>query len=638
MTSRDPSGRMDPQGRLWLADTLWRIGAIQFGDFSLGRTVRNVKNGPSPQWLQDRLTSIGLRPINALVDITNFFTIDLGRPLHVFDADKIAGPTLTFRPGAGETFRGLHGRDITARPEDCIIADANGAQSLAGVVGGEPTSCNEQTTTVFIECAYFDPVRIALSGRHHGVSSDARSRFERGIDPALMPDALAAATAMVIALCGGEASSIVSAGAEPAWQRTATLRTRRIAELGGLDVPAAEAIARLERLGFSLIVETPASFTVRVPSWRNDIAALAPPDPFPALAFETIAAATAGWREAEPEADLIEEILRLEGLDAIPAVSMPVFSPVPIATLTPAQSRRALARRLLAAEGLAECVTFSFMPAKTAALFGSAPEGLRLLNPIAADLDQLRPTAIATLALAAARNFARGIEHIALFEIGPVFHGSDEHAQPMRAAGLIAGRPPRHWSAPQHAADAMDAKAIVLRVLAALDVPLPALSVTTDAPGFYHPGQSGQVRQGPKTILASFGVLHPKILAELDLPAPAIAFEIHLEAIQNAKKRKKSQPDLPAFQPVYRDFSFVVPQSTPAETALRAARTTDRTLIDSVTLFDIYEGDRVPSGHKALGLEVTIQPREKTLTDADIEAVSARIVAAVTKATGGALT
>lgn len=612
------------------------VTASEVCPWVLGRVVRNVTNGPSPAWLQRRLVSIGLRPINALVDVTNFFTIDLGRPLHVFDADKIAGPTLTFRAGNGETFRALNGRDYVVRAEDCVIADAAGVQSLAGVIGGEATGCDAQTRNVFIECAYFDPVRIALSGRHHGVASDARSRFERGIDASLMPDALAAATRMVMELCGGEPGSVAEAGAEPAWRRTATLRFARVAGLGGVDVSPDDQIDALQRLGFTVAARDSERVTVNVPAWRNDVAAGTPLEPYAAMAPEVLAAVTEGARVIEPETDLIEEILRLRGLDSIPPASLPVEGVIPAATLTAAQTRRALARRVLAAAGMAECVTFSFMPKAVAALFGATPEGLTLGNPIASDLDQMRPTAVATLAMAAARNAARGVGSVALFEIGPHFIGSAEDTQPIRAAGLRAGVPARHWAGAS-APSALDAKADALAVLQALGVPMEALSVTADAPGFYHPGQSGLIRQGPKIVLGSFGALHPRVLAALDLPGPAVAFEVYLDAVAEPKKRKRSLPDLPAFQPVTRDFAFVVDAATPAATVLRAASGAERGLIVGVSLFDVYEGDKLEAGRKSLGIEVVLQPREHTLTDAEIEAVSGKVVAAVAKACGGVL-
>ena len=381
----------------------------------LGRTIRGVRNGPSPAWLQRRLTAIGLRPINALVDVTNFFTYDLCRPLHVFDADKIAGGVLTLRAGAGESFRALNGRDYTADPADCVIADASGVVSLAGVMGGESTGCQADTTSVFVECALFDPVAIALTGRRHQITSDARSRFERGIDPALPPHALEAATRLILDLCGGEASDVVSAGAEPDWRRDAILRFSRLETLGGLAVAPDAAVAGLTALGFTVRAQDAAQVTVAVPSWRNDIAGAGSLDQAPSLDPVRAAAAAEGCLAMEPEADLVEEVLRLQGLDSVPPVSMPLAAPVPLATLTPRQVRAAVARRVLAARGLMECVTFSFMAHEQAALFAADNPAMRLSNPIAADLDQMRPTPVATLALAAQRNSARG----RIVEIGP---------------------------------------------------------------------------------------------------------------------------------------------------------------------------------------------------------------------------
>jgi len=615
----------------------WAVEMPETCPWILGRTVRGVRNGPSPKWLADRLLAIGLRPINALVDVTNFFTFDIGRPLHVFDAAKVSGGVLTLRPGAGETFRALNGRDYTVTPDDCAIADAAGVQSLAGVMGGAATGCDESTTSVFIECALFDPVRVSLTGRRHQIVSDARQRFERGIDPALLPAGLDAATRMILDLCGGEASDAVAAGAEPDWRRTATLRFARLAGLGGLDVPPDEAVASLARLGFSLVTRDAQKVTVSVPSWRNDIAANTALDLAPGLDPARADAAAAGRAAIEPEADLVEEVLRLKGLDTVPPVSMAVPGPVPLPTLTPRQARTALARRTLAAQGLLECVTFSFMAERDAALFMPPDAALRLVNPIAADLDQLRPTPVATLSLAAKRNAARGFADVALFEVGPAFRGVAPEAQPVIAAGVRAGATPRNWVSPSRAVDALDAKADAFAVLAALGVPMEALSVTADAPGFYHPGQSGTVRQGPKTVLATFGALHPSVLAGIDSAVPLVAFEVFLDAIADPKRRRKGVPDLPAFMPVRRDFAFVVDRAVTAEAVLRAARGAERTLIASVALFDAYEGDKIEAGNKSLALEVMFQPRERTLTDPEIEAACAKVAAAVEKATGGRL-
>jgi phenylalanyl-tRNA synthetase beta chain len=615
----------------------WQIDWSDACPWILGRTVRNLRNGPSPQWLQDRLTSIGLRPINALVDITNYFTIDLGRPLHVFDVAKLTGAMLTLRPGNGESFRALNGKDYTATPEDCAIADAAGVQSMAGVIGGEATGCDETTTSVFIECAQFDPIRVALTGRRHQIVSDARQRFERGIDPALMPDAVEAATAMVLELCGGEPGEVTEAGKQPNWQRTASLRFERIAGLGGSDIPADDAVASLQRLGFTVQSRDATRVTVAVPSWRNDIAAGIALEQSETLAPAVAAKAAEGCAEIEPECDLVEEVLRLRGLDAVPPVSLPRASPVPLATLTPRQNRVALARRTLAAQGLTECVTFSFMSAGDASVFGDTPETLRLTNPIAADLDQLRPTPIATLALAARRNASRGYPDVALFEVGPEFAEGAPEGQRLMAAGLRAGATTRNWLTPARPIDAMDAKADLWSAMAAIGVPLDGLMLTQDAPGFYHPGRSATVRQGPKTVLGRFGELHPRVLAALDIAGPVSVFELDLDAIGDPKRRRRQAPDLPAFQPIRRDFAFLVDSSVTADAVLRAARGADRALIAGVSLFDVYQGGALPPGKKSLAIEVVFQPRERTLTDAEIEAASQKVVAAVIKATGATL-
>jgi phenylalanyl-tRNA synthetase beta chain len=615
----------------------WQIDFPEACPWILGRAIQGVRNSPSPKWLQDRLISIGLRPINALVDVTNFFTVDLGRPLHVFDVGKLTGGVLTLRRGAGETIRALNGKDYVVDPEDCAICDEAGVQSIAGVIGGEATGCDETTRTVFIECALFDPVRIALTGRRHQIVSDARQRFERGLDPALMPDAIEAATAMILEMCGGEPGPVTAAGAEPAWQRDATMRFSRVFALGGSDIPAGEAVASLERLGFAVRTRDTDKITVAVPSWRNDVAARVVLDLSPSLSPEVVALVTEGCAAIEPECDLIEEILRLKGLDAVPPVSLLRMAPVPLATLTPKQQRTALARRTMAAQGLVECVTFSFMAEGEAALFGLVPDMLRLSNPIAADLDQLRPTPVATLALAARRNAARGYPDVAVFEVGPAFRTDAADGQCLMAAGVRASHTPRSWARPARGVDAMDAKGDLWAVMAAVGVPLEALTVTPDAPCFYHPGRSGTVRQGPKTVLGTFGELHPRVLAAIGLTGPAVAFELNLDAIAEPKRRRKSAPDLPAFQPLRRDFAFLVDTAVTADTVLRAARGADRNLIAGVSLFDVYEGDKLPEGKKSLAIEVVFQPRDHTLTDAEIETSGQKVVAAVAKATGAVL-
>jgi phenylalanyl-tRNA synthetase beta chain len=610
----------------------WQNDFLEACPWVLGRTISGVKNGPSPDWLRDRLLSIGLRPINLLADITNFFTFDLGRPLHVFDADKISGGVLTLRPGSGESFDGLHGKPVKAGPDDCVIADDAGAQSLAGIVGGEATSCDETTTNVFIECALFDRIKIAQTGQRLGIFSDARQRFERGVDSQLLTAALDAATAMILDLAGGTASEVTEGGAQPLWNRKAKLRLHRIASLGGSDISDDDAVTSLERLGFVVRDQNAAEVVVTVPSWRNDIAQ---PPALDQADLPRAAEAAIGAAEIEPEVDLLEEVLRLRGMDAIHPVSLPVDGLIPRPILTPKQARTALARRILAARGLLECVTFSFLDHNTAELFGGGANSLRLANPIAADLDQMRPTPLATIAPAAAKNLARGFGDFGLFEIGPAY--AADTSQIAVAAGIRVGETALSALTPSRRFDAMDAKADAVAVLTALGVPMDGVTTSPGADTFYHPGQSGTLRQGPKTMLAAFGTLHPSICEKLDLPLGSVAFEVFLDAIPEPKRRRKPAPALPAFQPVRRDFAFLVAADTPAETLLRAARGAERNLLTGVVLFDRYAGKGVPEGMVSLAIAVTLQPIEKSFEEAELEAISAKIIAAVTKATGATL-
>ncbi|MGH7158750.1 MAG: phenylalanine--tRNA ligase subunit beta [Acetobacteraceae bacterium] len=629
---------VEPVAARFPSPLAWQTAWPEACPFVLGRTIRGLRNGPSPRWLSDRLSAIGLRPINALVDITNFFTFDLGRPLHVFDVAKVAGPVLAMRRGAEETFRALNGRDVTAGPGDCVIADLAGVVSLAGIMGGAPTGCDESTSSAFLECALFDPIRIADTGRRLGILSDARARFERGIDPALMPDAVEAATRLIQELCGGEASTVVAAGAAPAWQRAATLRFSRLEGLGGLAVPAAEAIGILERLGFVVEKGDAAAVTVAVPPWRNDIASRIALELSPTLSEAEAERMRAAAGAIEPEAELVEEVLRIKGLDRVPPVSLPALAAVPAQSLSAAAARVEEIRRLLAGRGLVECVGFSFLAAREAALFGPIPASFRLQNPIAADLDQMRPTPLASLALAAARNAARGFPDLALFEIGPGFLDDAPDGQVLIAAGLRAGMTARSWLAPARPADPFDAKADAFAVLAALGLPAASLGIAPPAPPWFHPGRSGHITFGPRRVLGRFGELHPHLAGVLELPRPSVAFEILLDQVPEPKRRaRRAPPDLSPFQPLRRDFAFVVDQAVPADQVLRAARGAERSLIVGVGLFDVFTGPAIGAGRKSLAIEVTLQPRERTLTDAEIEAVCRKIVAAVTKATGANL-
>jgi phenylalanyl-tRNA synthetase beta chain len=586
--------------------------------YFVGRVIRGVKNGPSPKWLQDRLTAIGLRPISALVDITNFFTFDVNRPLHVFDAAKVTGDLVVRLAKPGEKIKALNGKEYTLTGTETAIADANGVESLGGVMGGEASGCTESTTDVFVEAALFDPIRTATTGRKHDIISDARYRFERGLDPAAVIDGMDAATKMIIELCGGEPSELVVTGQPPEWKRAYTLRPERLFGLGGLELPIAEASAILARLGFT-VAPAGQALEVTPPSWRSDI---------------------------HGEADLIEEVARIYGYDRIAPVSMVRDDAVSKPALTAAQRRVRDARRALASVGLVEAVTFSFMAKGQAALFGGINPALLVANPISADLDMMRPSILPNLVLAAKRNADRGVLDAALFEVGPQFADPTPEGQRLVAAGIRSGQSgPRHWAAPPRPVDSFDAKGDALALLTALGLSTENLQVAAEAPAWYHPGRSGALKLGPKTVLAYFGELHPGVLAKLDAEAPVAAFEVFLDALPAPKaKASKARPMLrpSPFQPVERDFAFVLDAGIEAAKLIAAVKGAGKELvagaaIAAVTVFDVYQGKGVPEGKKSLAISVRLQPKDRTLTDAEIDAIGQRIVAAVTKATGATL-
>ena len=576
----------------------------------LGRHIRGLKNGPSPDWLKRRLEAIGLRPISALVDITNFLTFDLNRPLHVFDAGKVQGDLIVRFAKPGETLLALNGKEYILDPEITAIADDNGVQSLGGVMGGEPTGCTEETTEVFVEAALFDPVRTAATGRRLEIISDARYRFERGIDPEFTAPGLEIATRLVLELCGGEPSEVVVAGAVPEWRRTYALRETRPAQLGGLAVPPAGSSAILEALGFK-VEQRGDNLVVAPPSWRGDIVG---------------------------EADLVEEVLRIRGYDEIPPVPLPRETVISRAAIDPRRRRAELVRRTLAARGLTEAVTFSFLSAAAAERFGGGQPELRLVNPISADLDQMRPSVLPNLLDAARRNADRGFTDIALFELGPIYRDDTPEGQANVAGGLRAGRlGPRDWRLKPDEADLFTAKEDALATLAAAGTPIDNIQVSGEPPAWFHPGRAGTLRLGP-TMLGHFGELHPEMLDTFDLKGPVAAFEVFIDAVALPRAgRARSPLRLSVFQPVERDFAFIVDRGVPAEMLLRAARGVDRKLVTDIRLFDVYEGKGLPEGKKSLAIAVTLQPQDATLTDAEIEAFSGRLVAAVEKATGGAL-
>jgi phenylalanyl-tRNA synthetase beta chain len=579
----------------------------------LGRHIRGLVNRASPRWLSDRLESIGLRPISALVDITNFVTFDLDRPLHVFDAGKLNGGLTVRFARPGESLLALNGRLYDLDAEITAIADDNGVQSLGGVIGGEMTGVTAATTEVFVEAALFDPIRTAATGRRLEIASDARYRFERGVDPAFVATGLEIGTRLILELCGGEPSEIVVAGAEPQWQRHYKLRPERMSGLGGLHVPPDVSRAILEALGCAVgaAAEHDGSLDVSPPSWRGDI---------------------------EGEADLVEEVLRVKGYDDVPAVPLPRDTVVSRPAIEPARRRSELVRRSLAGRGLVEAVTFSFISADLAERFGGAKPELRLVNPISAELDAMRPSVLPGLVEAARRNADRGFPNVALFELGPLYRDDRPEGQVNVAAGLRAGQVrPRDWRELARAADLYDAKADALAALAAAGAPLGNIQASADPPPWYHPGRAGRLRLGP-TELGHFGELHPLLLGQLDVKGPVAAFEVFLDAVPLPRAgRARALLKLSVFQPVERDFAFVVDQGVPAETLLRAARGVDRKLVTDIRLFDVYEGKGLPDGKKSLAISVTLQPQDATLTDAEIEAFSKRLVAAVEKATGGTL-
>ncbi len=581
------------------------------------RLIRGVKNGPSPDWLQRRLTAIGLRPINALVDITNFITYDRGRPLHVFDAAKVRGDLTVRRARPGETLTALDGKTYTLDDTVCVIADETGVESLSGIMGGEKTGCSEATTDVLIESALWEPKNISQSGRKLGINSDARYRFERGVDPAFMLPGLELASQMVLDLCGGTPSLATVAGSAEAPERVIDFPVSELKRLAGFTVPLPEMRRVLERLGF-FVAGQGERVKVAVPSWRPDV---------------------------QSKADVVEEIVRILGIDRVPPTPFERGEAPRKPVLTPIQTRTRKAKRALAARDLIEAVTWSFVPHQQAELFGGGKPELALANPIAAELSDMRPSLIPGLVAAAQRNADRGFADVALFEVGQIFRSDQPADQFTAAAGIrrALAKPSgigRHWQKRDGEVDAFDVKADALAVLTAAGAPATALQIAAGAPGWFHPGRSGTIQIGPQNVLGYFGELHPGALEALDADGPLAAFEVILERIPEQKKkptRSKPTLELSPFQPVERDFAFVVEQSVKAADLVRAALGVDRKLITGVTVFDVYEGKGIEPGKKSIAIAVTIVPRDKTMTDAEIEALAGKIVAEVGKRTGGVL-
>ena len=574
-----------------------------------GRVIRGVNNGPSPQWLQDRLRAIGLRPISFLVDVTNFFTYDRNRPLHVFDADKVAGNTLrVHRAVGGESMLALDEKAYTFAEGMTLISDAEGVQSIGGVMGGAASGCTADTVNVFIEAAYFDPIRTAFTGRALKVNSDARYRFERGIDPEWTPYGIEHATRMILDHAGGEASEVIVAGTVPDTARAYKLDAARVQSLVGMTIPEADQRQTLTALGFRL-----EGNMAHVPSWRPDV---------------------------QGEADLVEEVARIASLTKLEGRPLPRLSDgVPRPILSPTQRRESAARRTCASLGYNECVTYSFIDQPSAALFGGGSDATMLENPISSDMSHMRPSLLPGLLQAAARNQARGFADMALFEVGPAFDGGEPGEQFNQVAGLIVGRTgPKDVHGASRAVDVFDAKADAQAVLSAVGAPT-RVQILRGAPDWWHPGRHGMICLGPKKVLGIFGEIHPRILAAMDVKGPAMAFtlwpgEVPLPRKAGATRAALQISDL---QAVERDFAFVVDAEVEALTLVNAALGADKVLIADVRVFDEFIGGSLGEGKKSLAITVRLQPNDATLKDADIEAVGARVIEKVSKATGGVL-
>jgi phenylalanyl-tRNA synthetase beta chain len=580
-----------------------------------GRLVRGVANGPSPEWLQRRLKAIGLRPIDALVDITNYVSYDRGRPLHVYDADKLEGTVRARLGRKSEKFLALDGSTYEVDGDMCVIADDRAVLGLGGVIGGEDTGVTEQTRNVFIESAYFDPKRTARTGRKLGIQSDARFRFERGVDPDFVVPGLELATGLIVKVCGGQPSQIAVAGKPPKPNKPFKFDLALVKRLSGLDLGAGEMKRLLGALGIALDGKG-RRLEAAPPSWRPDVSG---------------------------PADLVEEVVRLTGVDAVPATEMARNAGVARPVLTEPQRRQRLVRRVLAARGFVEAVTWSFIPPEHAQMFGGGASALTLSNPISTELAAMRPSLLPALIVAAQRNRDRGFADGALFELGQAYRGTGAEDQFVAAAGVRFGRSAlfgagRSWSGDAPEADSFAAKEDAVAALAALGLDQASLAVTREAPPWFHPGRSGALKLGPKTVLAAFGAFHPDVMARLGIDAPIAGFELDLDAVP-ASRRKGTAKALDAsdLQPVRRDFAFLLDRDIDGGEVVRAAYSADRALIGEVGVFDVFTGQGVPEGKKSVAIEVTLQPREKTLTDAEIEAVAEKVVAAVKKATGGEL-
>jgi|TARA_B100000029_G_scaffold340457_1_gene332682 phenylalanyl-tRNA synthetase beta chain len=580
-------------------------------NYVVGRHFKGLKNGPSPNWLQNRLKAIGLRPISALVDVTNYISIDVGRPLHVFDAGKLKNKKLTMRKAKNkESFYSLIDKEFVLDTEKTVIADGDKVEALAGVMGGMESSCLPETTEVFLEVALFDPIEVATTGRALQIESDARYRFERGVDPESANWGAEMAARMILDFCGGETSNTVKAGTLPRNELNIAFDTTRVMTLGGINVSLDKQKSTLQDLGFT--VSGNKIINVSPPSWRPDV---------------------------HGEADLVEEITRIIGFDNIPPVSLKSEEALPQPALSGSQRKEYKVRRALAAQGLQEAITWSFMASKNADLFGGSPDKLHLVNPISSDLDVLRPSILPNLIMAAIRNTDRGLNDLGLFELGPAYTDNNREGQLSVAAGIRQGdMSTRHWSSQSRAVDTIDAKSDALAALEATGLSVKGLKIVHEAPSHYHPGRSAGLSLG-KNTLAWFGDLHPAVLSKLGARGSIVGFEVFLNNVPEGKEGKSRRPsiNLSPFQPVNRDFAFIVDDDIHASHVLDAVHSAVPDLITNVKLFDVYSGKGIEAGKKSLAIEVRLQSKDSTLTEEEIDQVSELIVSTVFDKTGGTL-
>lgn len=581
------------------------------------RLIRNVKNGPSPRWMQQRLKAIGLRPISALVDITNYVTFDRGRPLHVFDADKVHGNLKVRNAKKDEEFLGLDDKSYKLNVGHFVIADDNGAESLAGVMGGFHSGCSAETKNVLVESALWDPLTIARTGRELGIITDARYRFERGVDPAFMEPGLQIATQLVLDLCGGEPTETEISGTVPQPNLVIEFPVSETKRLTGIDVSAEESVDVLTRLGFG-VTGLGESLTVQVPGSRPDV---------------------------HGKADLVEEIMRIHGINNIEPQPLPALSVVGEKILTTGQIRTRNTRRVLAARGMSEAVCYSFIPKAHAVAFGGGDKSLELANPIASDMSDMRPSLLPSLLTAVKRNVDRSMNDLALFEVSHVYHGIEPKDQHRAAGGVRRGTAQldssgRHWRQAAKPVDVFNAKEDAFAVLAACGMDPSKVQIEMGGPDWYHPGRSGTIKLGPKVVLGTFGEFHPMTLELLDVAGPVCGFEIFLDAIPSPRakaNRSKGALTISALQPVKRDFAFVMDKGVQSSAVLRAANGADKKLISEVRVFDLFEGASIGEDKKSMAIEVTLQPTDKSLTEEQIEAISTKVVENIGKTVGGVL-